>query len=75
MPVTRSSSSLRISEKEAANALVMLKSGLRSKKDQTAPSQTNTRAASRQMNTRVASRPKRHCASYTPGMYYEEEVV
>ena len=70
MPVTRSSSSLRISEKEAANALLMLKNGLRSKKDQTATRQmnTNTRAAS-------ASRPKRHCANYTPGMYYEEEVV
>lgn len=68
MPVTRSSSSLRISEKEAANALVMLKSGLRSKKEHATSRQTNT-------NTHASSRPKRHCASYTPGMYYEEEVV
>ena len=74
MPVTRSSMSVSVSEKEAAAALLALKRGIwdveingkfyEIKKVSGQPLQPSSQAS---------KRPKRECAVYTPGMYAESD--
>lgn len=75
MPVTRSSMSVSVSEKEAAMALLALKSAMKGA-HKTYDYEINGKLyeVKNYMNSgQTSKRPKRGCAVYTPGMYAESD--
>lgn len=69
MPVTRSSMSVSVSEKEAAMALLALKSAMKG-----AHKTYDYELGGKFYEVKKYSkRPKRECAVYTPGMYAESD--
>jgi hypothetical protein len=73
MTVTRSSVRFTVSEGEAAKALLALKGGI--KYSAQGSKAFNAKApVAKSLDAKAApTRPKRECAAYKPGMYYEED--
>ena len=69
MTVTRSSSSFTVSEMEAAKALLALKGGIKYSSQGT---KAYAAKPAQYIPPKAPMRPKRECAAYKPGMYYEE---
>ena len=69
MIVTRSSSSFTVSEMEAAKALLALKGGI---KYSAQSIKTYAAKPAQHISPKAPMRPKRNCAEYKPGMYYED---
>ena len=72
MPVTRSSMSVSVSEKEAAAALLALKKGMWDVEINGKFYEIKN-SNSRHPFAQPSKRPKRECAVYTPGMYAESD--
>lgn len=69
MIVTRSSSSFTVSEMEAAKALLALKGGIKYSAQST---KAYAAKPAQYIPPKAPVRPKRNCAEYKPGMYYED---